>query len=102
MASLPELDVDQLQRDELPGALGKLEELVARLRLRLAAELAGPAPAPPAPSDLVSEDRAAAIAGVSRRWLAKHTAGLRFRRDLSRKAHKYDEAGLRAWLAKRR
>jgi hypothetical protein len=96
-AALTDLDVDALPRGELPALLGRLTELEARVRLRLAEP-----PAPKAESRALDPDAAAALAGVSRRWLLEHTRGLACRRDHSRKNVRFDEAGLRAWLTTRR
>ena len=51
---------------------------------------------------LLSVDEAARIAGVNRRWIYAHTRGLKFRRDLSRKNVRIEEAGFRRWLESRR
>jgi hypothetical protein len=99
MIDLTQVDVNTVPREELPLLLGRLVELEARVRLRLA-EAAVLAAAPV--SRTLDADEAAAIAGTSPRWLRSHTAGMAMRRDLSRKAPRWDEAGLRAWLAGRR
>ena len=83
---------------EIPVIVGELERLKAVAYARLTA----PQPAKPAESDMIDDKRAAEIAGTSRRWLNAKTAGLRFRHDLSRERKRYDEAGLRTWLASRR
>lgn len=90
--------LDSVAREDLPRLLGQVVELEARIRLRLSQ----PEVAAPTASRLLTADEAAALAGVSRRWLLTNTRGLKFRRDLSRKAARFDEAGLRAWLANRR
>lgn len=44
-----------------------------------------------------------AIGGkVSTKWLYRHTKGLRFRRDLSRKVLRFERAGLLRWIAAKR
>jgi predicted DNA-binding transcriptional regulator AlpA len=53
-------------------------------------------------SRLLSPDEAAAIIGVNKAWLFRHGKRLPFTRKLSRKNIRYDEAGLRRWLAARR
>jgi hypothetical protein len=90
---LPPINVAELPRQELPTLLGQLAELTARIQLRLQQ----PQTPEPAPRCLNAEE-AARIAGVSKRWLLHRTRGLKFRRDLSRKQQRFDEAGLRAWL----
>lgn len=93
-----DLDVAAVPRDELPGLLGRLTEAEARVRLRLA-EL--PSAAAATASHPLAAEQAAAIAGTSKRWLLATTKGMRFRHDLSRKQPRFDEAGLRSWLASR-
>jgi hypothetical protein len=85
-------------REELPALLGRLTELEARVRLRLAEVPASPALA----SRTIDADEATRIAGTSKRWLLAKTRGMGLRRDLSRKQPRFDEAALRAWLAGRR
>ena len=63
------------------------------------------AQAPPAEeARMLTPQEAVAIVGggVSVRWLLRHTRGLRFRRDHSRKVVRFEEAGLRRWVAARR
>jgi hypothetical protein len=99
VSRLEDLDIGALPREELPALLGRLVELEARIRLRLAETPAQPAA--PA-SRAIDPDEGAAIAGQSRRWLLARTRGLAFRRDHSRKVVVFDEAGLRRWLLERR
>ena len=93
-----DLDVEALETTDLPGVLGRLAELEARVRLRLAR----PALTTTLPSRLLDAAEAAAIAGCSERWLRAATRALSCRRDLSRKQPRWDENGLRRWLAERR
>jgi hypothetical protein len=46
----------------------------------------------------LTADQAAALMGVSRRWLLRHAAKLPFTRRISRKNLRFSEAGLRKWL----
>ena len=69
---------------------------MVRLRLAEPAQAATPA------SRLLDADEAVAIAGTSRRWLLAATRGRSFRCDLSRKKPRFDEAGLREWLVRRK
>lgn len=85
-------------REELPALLGAIVAAEARIRLRLAEVTT----APTTPSRTVTPDEAATIANTSARWLLTKTKGLKFRCDLSRKQPRFDEAGLRRWLAERR
>jgi hypothetical protein len=96
---LTSVNLDAVPREELPALLGRLVELEARVRLRLAEV---PVPATPAASRTIDADQAVDMAGTSKRWLLKHTKGMKFRHDLSRKQPRFDEAGLRQWLAGRR
>jgi hypothetical protein len=97
--TLDGLDVSAVPREELPALLGRLTELEARCRLRLAE---APAQSALAPRVLTVDEAVDLAAAPNARWLLGHTRGLSFRRDLSRKAPRFDEAGLRRWLADRR
>jgi hypothetical protein len=99
MVDLGIVDVDAVTRNELPALLGQLVELEARVRLRLA-EL--PAAVGTCSSRTIDAEEAATIAGTSKRWILSHTQGMKFRCDLTRKQPRFDESGLRAWLAARR
>ncbi len=99
MTALLTLDVAAVHREDLPGLLGRLVELEALVRLRLA-EAVMPA-ATPEPR-ILDATQAAAVAGTSTRWLLTATRGRGFRKDLSRKQPRFDEAGLRRWLVERR
>jgi hypothetical protein len=94
-----DLDVVAIPRCELPRLLGEVVRVEAEIRLRLAEVPTTPGPAASRPLDA---DQAAVIAGATPRWLREHTRGMAFRRDLSRKAARFDEAGLRKWLAERK
>ena len=87
----------EVAREDLPRLLGQLAEAEAVARVRLLEPQSAPEP-----SRTLDPDEAAAIASVSRRWLLAHTKGLRFRDDKTRKMVRFDERGLRAWLAGRR
>jgi len=95
---LPDVDVDAVPRAALPALLGRLTELVARVRLRLADPVAAPAVA----SRRLTAGEGAALVGCSARWLLHATRGHRCRRDLSRKRPGFDEHELRVWLAQKR
>jgi hypothetical protein len=93
--------------EELPALVGALVEAEERARVRLRAlETAPPTsrPSEPTPERLLTLQEALAVigGGVSPRWLHRHTRGLRFRRNLSRKCVRFEEVGLRRWLASRR
>lgn len=91
--------VQEADRAELPGLLGRLVELEALVRLRLAEAPTAPAPSP---SRLLTAAEAAVVAGTTKRWLLSKTRGMKFRQDLSRKQPRFEEAGLRRWLEGRR
>jgi hypothetical protein len=97
--SLDDLEVAALPREKLPEVLGRLVELEARVRLRLAEV---PASSEPTPGRVIDGDEAARVAGASKRWVLAHTRGLKFRVDLSRKAPRLLEEPFREWLATRR
>lgn len=54
--------------------------------------------------ELLTPDQAIEAVGghVSTKWLYRHTRGLRFRRDLSRKVIRFERAGLLRWAAAKR
>jgi hypothetical protein len=62
-----------------------------------------PLPAEPSEQLLTPEQAIGAVGGnVSLKWLYRHTKGLRFRRDLSRKVVRFERAGLMRWIATKR
>lgn len=94
-----DVDVAGVPREQLPVVLAELAKLEAQIRLRLAES---PDDTRRTADRLMTADEAATVIGVSKRWLLSKTKGRRFRHDLSRKAVRFEEAGLRAWLASRR
>jgi len=91
--------------EELPDFAGRLRaaELRVELRLRGEANGNGHRPEPESPETLLTVEAAVqAIGSVSRKWLLRHTRGLRFRRDLSRKVVRFERCGLLRWAAARR
>jgi hypothetical protein len=98
---LPDLGriAHEARRDELPALLGRIAEAEAIVRLRLAE---GPAATATTKSRTLDAAEAAEIAATTARWLLQKTRGMKFRCDHSRKQPRFDEAGLRAWLATRR
>jgi predicted DNA-binding transcriptional regulator AlpA len=50
----------------------------------------------------LTPEQAAAIIGVDKKWLYRHSKELPFAKKLSRKAIRFNEAGLRRWLAARK
>lgn len=90
----------------LSGIIGALEAAKAAAWARLTAPPKQPATASPgtdADEMLTPEEAVAAIGGrVSTKWLYRHTKGLRFRRDLSRKVVRFERSGLMRWIAAKR
>ena len=90
------------------SAVPPLMAQVAALQVALAARLAGPSPppaespsGPPGNERLLTPPEAAALLGVTVTWLYRHAGRLPFTRRLSRKALRFNETGLRRWLAAR-
>src|SRR6266568_7410812 len=97
LAAIPQAARDAAA-EELPALIGALEQAKAAAWARLVAPAPnghGPALAAAGPGEelLTPEQAAAAIGGVSLKWLYRHTKGLRFRRDLSRKVVRFERAG---------
>ncbi len=93
--------------ERIPSLLGRLESLRAVLLARL---INAGTPAPPtsiqvsgeAHSDrLLTPTEAATLMGVKVRWLYQHHRAFPFAKKLSRRVLRFDEAGLRRWLAHR-
>lgn len=89
--------VSQAPAEELPALVGALAQAQAVALARLTRPPA-PVGEAPGPVRLLGLDEAERLTGMTRRWLLRHTRGLRFRRDLSRKAVRFEEAGLLRWL----
>jgi len=87
---------------DVPGLLGELESVRVLLFARL---LGGPGAARDGREDREVPDRllmppdAAAMLGVSVKWLHRHHRQLPFARRLSRRALRFSELGLRRWIA---
>lgn len=94
-----DLDVGTVPREDLPVLAGRLAELQARVTMRL---LETPATPAPVPARILNADEAAQQAGVARRWLLVATKGMPFRCDLSKKHPRWEEAGFKAWMARRK
>jgi predicted DNA-binding transcriptional regulator AlpA len=97
--------VAEAPTEELPAVVGALVEAEERVRVRLRSLEAAATvrPAEQAPERLLTAQEAMALVGgnVSLKWIYRHTRGLRFRRDISRKCVRFEESGLRRWLAAR-
>ena len=85
--------------DAIPPLLCQLSALQTALATRLLQGGPSDDESPTAEQDrLLTVDEAAAILGVTPKWLYRHKR-LPFVRPLSRKALRVSEAGLRRWLA---
>jgi hypothetical protein len=103
--SIPDLTVlvREAPAQELPAIIAALEGAKAAAWARITAPAShGTSSDPESAGRLLVPTDAAAIAGVSTRWLLRNTRGLRFRRDLSRKNVRFEEQGFRRWLTARR
>jgi hypothetical protein len=79
-----------------------LDQIRAVVREEIAAALSN-GERPPAEKDaLLTPEEAAAIIGVDPKWLYRHSKQLPFTRRLSRKKIRFNEPGLRRWLATRK
>jgi predicted DNA-binding transcriptional regulator AlpA len=88
-----------LPREDIPVLLGDLETLRARLWDRLLDLQPLPAPPDAGQDHLLSPQEAAALIGVSRRWLYRHHSKLPFTRRLSRRTLRFSTLELTRWLA---
>lgn len=88
--------------EALPSLIGALEaaKAVAWARLTKPPEQAAHV-APPA-GRWVGHHGAAEAEGLDAGWLLRHTKGLKFRRDLSRRNVQFDVEALHRWLMARR
>ncbi len=104
--TLPDLAglVREAATDDLPLLIGRLEAAKAAAWARITVARVEPSPAVPEAADelLTPTQAAEAIGGVTVKWLYRHTKGLRFRRDLSRKVVRFERAGLLRWMATRK
>jgi hypothetical protein len=93
---------DGLALDAIPPLLCQLSALQTALATRLLQGRPSDDESPTPEQDrLLTIDAAAAILGVTPKWLYRHKR-LPFVRPLSRKALRVSEAGLRRWLAAKR
>ena len=89
--------VSEAPAADLPCLVAVCAQAQALGLARLATPAAAAGEAPEAVRYIGLED-AQKLTGQTRRWLLRHTRGLRFRRDLSRKAVRFEEGGLLRWL----
>ena len=86
----------------LPALAGLLAEAQARVQLRILAPAANGNGDKNLhhlePATFITIEQASAIGGLTRGWLYRHTKGLKFRQDLSRKCVRFEKAGFMKWL----
>lgn len=107
--TLAEIASDRAVLEAVPLALlvdlrRQCRHLDADLEAATARSQAQPAtePARVEPARLLSPDEAAQRLGVTVAWLYRHSGKLPFTRRLSKKALRFEEAGLQRWQATRR
>jgi hypothetical protein len=95
--------IAQAPSEARPGMVVALAARLALLGAGMAAQTGqerGPVAVPNEEELLTPEQAIEAIGGhVSTKWLYRHTRGLKFRRDLSRKVVRFERAGLLRWMA---
>ena len=93
-----------MEQDEpLAAALDSCAEALRALAQAL--RLKQPAPAPPVAASadrLLDVEEAAAVLGVTKRWLYSRAGRLPFARHLSHRALRFSEVGLRRWIDRTR
>ncbi|MEE8494405.1 MAG: helix-turn-helix domain-containing protein [Nitrospirales bacterium] len=96
--------VAELPPEAIPPMLCQLAALQSALSARLLMIPPGNGgPEAPEQGDrLLPAEEAAALLGVTPRWLYRHAKRLPFSKRLSRKALRFSEAGIQKWMATRR
>lgn len=97
--------IAQAPAEARPGLVVALAARLAHLGAGMSATAHHePVRSPAVPEEMLTPEQAIeAIGGhVSTKWLYRHTRGLRFRRDLSRKVVRFDRDGLLRWAAAKR
>jgi predicted DNA-binding transcriptional regulator AlpA len=79
-----------------------VDQIRAVVREEIAAALSNGDHPAPEKERLLTPDEAAAMIGVDKKWLYRHSKQLPFIRRLSKKNIRFNEAGLRRWLATRK
>ncbi len=96
----PEL-VRDVPMGTIPALMGQCAALQSGLAARLACTPTSVDSSPMETDQLLTAEEAAKVLGVSPRWVYRHASGLPFTRRLSPKAIRFNQAGLRKWLATR-
>jgi hypothetical protein len=95
--------IAQAPSEARPGMVVALAARLAQLGAGMAApnsDARVPVAAEPSEQLLTPEQAVEAVGGhVSMKWLYRHTRGLKFRRDLSRKVVRFERSGLLRWVA---
>ena len=89
--------------EPLAAALDSCADALRALAKALRVEQ--PAPTPPVasnPDRLLNVEEAAAVLGVTKRWLYSRAGRLPFARHLSHRALRFSEVGLRRWIDRTR
>lgn len=98
--------LDRLSDEELVDVLSDLEELRAKVWIRLLGgskeEGEEEASAEPEQDQMLKVGEAAQILGVTPRWLYDHCKDLPFARKLAPRTLRFSERGLYRWLERRR
>jgi predicted DNA-binding transcriptional regulator AlpA len=79
-----------------------VDQIRVVVREEIAAALSNGAEHPAEKDKLLTPEEAAEIIGVDKKWLYRHAKQLPFTRKLSRKAMRFNEVGLRRWMATRK
>lgn len=90
--------------EQVPGLVADLARAQAAL-LTAASRASAPIPRDPErPNEdrMLKADEAAALLGVTPRWLYRHAKQLQFTRPISPKVVRFSRAGIQRWLATRR
>ena len=95
--------IDMVRSDQLPGLLGEIEALKAKLWARLQASAPHATPAPTrasGPDRLLTAEEVSDRLGVSKRWVYRKADGLPFTKRLSGGTLRFSERGLERWQAR--
>jgi predicted DNA-binding transcriptional regulator AlpA len=97
--------IGDVPRAELPGLLGALEVVRARVWARLSEPVGtspGATPVAEGGDELLTVKQAAHALNVDERWMYRHAPSLPFTRRLGNRTLRFSERGLRRWMESRR